>query len=126
MTARQFRRIVLGFEGAVEASHMGHPDFRAAGRIFATLHEGEKTGMVKLTPEQQAELVKAHPTMFEPEAGAWGRQGCTRVHLQAADPEVLGEAATLAWQAVTTARPRRPQTPSRVTKSTPKRRTKSR
>jgi hypothetical protein len=30
MTASQFRRIVLGLPGVVEASHMSHPDFRAA------------------------------------------------------------------------------------------------
>jgi hypothetical protein len=101
MTANIFRRIALGFTGAVEGAHMGHPDFRAGGRIFATLHSGGKTGMVKLTPEQQQQFVRAHPTMFAPEAGAWGRQGCTRVHLHAADPEVVGEAMTLAWQSVT-------------------------
>ena len=37
-------------EGAVEGAHMGHPDFRAHGKIFATLHPDLQTGMVKLTP----------------------------------------------------------------------------
>jgi hypothetical protein len=107
MTANTFRRLALGFTGAVEGAHMGHPDFRAGGRIFATLHAGDKTGMVKLTPEQQAEFVRTHPEAFTPEAGAWGRQGCTRVHLSAADEEAVGEAMTLAWQGVTVdAKPR--------------------
>jgi hypothetical protein len=110
MTANDFRRIALGFTGAIEGAHMGHPDFRAGGRIFATLHTGDKTGMVKLTPEQQQEFVSAHPEMFEPEVGAWGRQGCTRVHLREADLEVLGEAMTLAWQSVTAPRPSRART----------------
>ncbi|RPH59540.1 MAG: MmcQ/YjbR family DNA-binding protein, partial [Acidobacteria bacterium] len=35
MTADDFRRIALGLEGAIEAVHMGHPDFRINGRIFA-------------------------------------------------------------------------------------------
>jgi len=80
---------------------MGHPDFRiaAGGRIFATLHAGGKTGMVALTPGQQQQFIDAHPGMFAPESGAWGRQGCTRVLLAAADSEVVGEAMTLAWQA---------------------------
>jgi YjbR len=107
MTANTFRRIALGFSGAVEGAHMGHPDFRAAGRIFATLHTGDKTGMVKLTPEQQAEFIRSHPDMFEPEAGAWGRQGCTRVHLRQAAAEVVGEAMTLAWQGVSVAASKR-------------------
>ena len=81
---------------------MDHPDFRAHGRIFASLHAGFKTGMVKLTPDQQARFLGQSPA-FTPEAGAWGRQGCTRVHLADADPELVGEALTLAWQNVATA-----------------------
>jgi len=37
MTGAQFREMALSFPEAVEAAHMGHPDFRVAGRIFATL-----------------------------------------------------------------------------------------
>ena len=47
--ADRFRRIALGMDGAVEGAHMGHPDFRANGKIFATLHPDLQTGMVKLT-----------------------------------------------------------------------------
>ena len=61
---------------------MGHPDFRVKGRVFATLHPGGQNGMVKLTPERQAELVGDAVAVFEPENGAWGREGCTRVHLE--------------------------------------------
>lgn len=110
-TASDFRRIALGMKEATEGAHMGHPDFRAHGRIFATLHPGDTTGMVKLTPEDQQRLVRAHPVAFAPENGAWGRAGCTRVQLSAVDEERLGEALTLAWQtnaatAATRARPR--------------------
>jgi YjbR protein len=98
MTANQFRRIALGMDGAIEGAHMGHPDFRAFGRIFATLHPGDKTGMVALTPEQQAVFVRQHPDAFLPESGAWGRNGSTRVVLAPVDEETLGEAMTLAWQ----------------------------
>jgi hypothetical protein len=94
----KFRRIALAMPGAVESAHMGHPDFRANGRIFATLHGDGARGMVKLSPEQQARFVEDHPEIFSPENGAWGRQGCTRVELSAADEETLGEAMTLAWQ----------------------------
>ena len=98
LTSRDFRRIALGMKGATESAHMGHPDFRVDGRIFSTLHAGDQWGMVKLTPEQQGEFVRAHPTIFVPENGAWGRQGCTRVRLSAVDEDTLGEALTLAWQ----------------------------
>lgn len=113
MTANQFRRIALGMEGALEGAHMGHPDFRAFGRIFATLHQGDRTGMVALTPEQQAVFVREHPEAFLPESGAWGRAGSTRVVLAAVELETLGEAMTLAWQnaAARAAAKRRPSRP---------------
>ena len=53
LRAEDFRRIALGMTDAVEGAHMGYPDFRVNGRIFATLHADHKWGMVKLTPEQQ-------------------------------------------------------------------------
>ena len=108
MTAEAFRRMALAMSGAVESAHMGHPDFRANGKIFATLQSAER-GMVKLTPEQQGRFVAEAPQAFTPESGAWGRQGCTRVHLQHADPELVGEAMTLAWQQVQGAAKKRPK-----------------
>ena len=98
LTENDFRRIALGMKGAIESAHMGHPDFRANGRIFATLHHDRQWGMVKLTPEQQQDFMRASPDAFKPEAGAWGRQGCTAVRLDAVDEETVGEALTLAWR----------------------------
>jgi hypothetical protein len=111
MTSKTFRRIALGMTGAVEGAHMGHPDFRVGNKIFATLHPGNVHGMIKLTPEQQQDFLSDHPEAFEPENGAWGRQGCTTVLLSAVEEETLGEAMTLAWQNIVrkppAARPRR-------------------
>jgi len=97
LTHRDFRRMALALSGATEGAHMGHPDFRAHGRIFATLHADLVHGMVNLTPDQQARFMREDPA-FVPESGAWGRQGSTRVTLAAVDAEKLGEALTLAWQ----------------------------
>ena len=84
---------------------MGHPDFRANGRIFATLHQDMLWGMVKLTPEQQQDFIGDDPDSFKPEAGAWGRGGSTAVQLATVSDETLGEALTLAWNnSVRTAR----------------------
>jgi hypothetical protein len=98
MTPSEFRRIALGMEGAVEASHMDHPDFRVNGKIFATIHPNYTQGMVKLTPEQQERFIRENPAMFHPAAGEWGRQGSTMVTFAHASDEVVGEAMTLAWQ----------------------------
>jgi hypothetical protein len=98
MTSEDFRRLALEMAGAIERSHMDHPDFRAHGRIFATLHHDDEWGMVKVTPEEQRELMRAHPAVFVPSAGAWGRQGCTNVKLAAADERTVRAAMLLAWE----------------------------
>ena len=61
MIAEEFRSIALSLSEALEDEHMGHPDFRVRGKIFATLGPEERWGMVKLTPEQQAAFVWAEP-----------------------------------------------------------------
>jgi len=98
MRGNDFRRLVLGMPGTIEASHMAHPDFRAHGRIFATLNAEETRGAVMLTPEQQHTFLADHAAMFSPCPGAWGQAGSTYVHLDAADEDTVGEAVTLAWQ----------------------------
>jgi hypothetical protein len=113
MTEKDFRRIALGMEGAVESQHMNHPDFRANGKIFATIHEDRKFAMVKLTAEQQQETMRQNPKVFTPENGAWGRSGCTKVVLEAADEESVGEAMTLAWRNVLKAKPKSKPAPSK-------------
>lgn len=98
MSPNDFRHIALGMDGATESAHMGHPDFRANGKIFATLHDDLNWGMVKLTPDQQQKFVRENPATFAPENGAWGRAGCTKVRLDSVAEDTLGEAMTLAWQ----------------------------
>lgn len=98
MTAKGFRNLALSMPGAIEAEHMGHPDFRVNGKIFATLWDDMKSGMVKLTPELQRELVAENPEMFAPVNGAWGANGATRVILEHADEDTLGRAMTEAFK----------------------------
>jgi hypothetical protein len=98
MTEQMFRKIALGFEGASEGEHMGHPDFRSHGRIFATLLGDGRRGMVALTPEQQRRFMDEYPDGFAPASGAWGRSGSTIVTLAKSDENTLGDAMTLAWQ----------------------------
>jgi len=62
-----------------------HPDFRIAGKIFASLGVPDRSwGMVKLTPEQQRAFMVKAPDVFKPCSGAWGRQGYTNVYLASA------------------------------------------
>jgi hypothetical protein len=98
MTADEFRRLALGYPETSAQSHMGHPDFRVGGKIFATLGLDDGWGMVKLTSQQQASFVRAQPEAFRPASGAWGRRGCTIVTLRAAKKSLVKEAMTLAWR----------------------------
>ena len=93
-----FRRLALSFADTEERSHMDHPDFRVAGKIFATLNHDESLGMVKLTPDQQEVFIHDYPKVFKPVNGAWGRKGCTHIRLSAAKKEMLHNALLAAWK----------------------------
>ena len=81
-----------------EAAHMDHPDFRVAGKIFATLgYPDNAWGMVKLSPTQQAAFVRTEPDAFVPVKEAWGRRGGTNVYLRAVTRESLRKALEAAW-----------------------------
>ena len=99
MNANDFRRIALSLEGAEEGSHMGSPDFRVGGRIFATLaSQKQGYGNLMLTPEVQAAFVEEAPEVFIPVAGGWGRMGATHIRLAAANEDVLEGALRTAWK----------------------------
>jgi hypothetical protein len=99
VTAATFRRIALSLPEAIEAAHMGHPDFRVRNKIFASLGAPDKDwGSLKLTPEQQEVLLAAEPAAFRPAAGAWGRRGWTQVRLAAADAATIKSALGMAWR----------------------------
>lgn len=110
VTADDFRELVLGLDGAIEGAHMGHPDFRATGRIFASLQADDQHATLKLAPDEQRALLASHPDVFSPAAGAWGRQGWTRVRLAVATRTIVRPAVLLAWQHLFDPRPTRPGT----------------
>ena len=98
MTASDFRRIALSLDGAEEGSHMGSPDFRVGGRIFATLAaQKQGYGNLMLTPEQQADFVRELPNVFLPVPGGWGKMGATHARLAKVDEDVLTGALRVAW-----------------------------
>ena len=99
MTPNDFRKLALSFPVTTEHAHMNHPDFRVAGKIFATLgYPNKEHAMVKVTPVEQEMLVRAEPAVFLPVTGAWGRKGCTSVNLKAAEKATLRRALAAAWQ----------------------------
>ena len=98
MNISDFRRIALSFPDTEESSHMGQPDFRVGGRIFATLasaHLGY--GNLMLSPALQQALIAEAPEVFLPIPGGWGRMGCTHIRLADASAEQMLKGLQLAW-----------------------------
>ena len=101
MTPDEFREIALGFPEAEERSHMGHPDFRVRGKIFATLgYPDTEHGMAALLPAEQQELLRIEPASFKPAAGVWGVRGATIITLATADEDNVREALAAAWRKI--------------------------
>src|SRR5215467_11376068 len=99
MTPAAFRKLALALPETEERQHMHHPDFRVAGKIFATLGYPDKSrGMVKLSPEDQHYFSNDDPDTFVPVKGTWGRRGATSVHLKSAKKETLRKAMEAAWR----------------------------
>ena len=109
MNANDFRRIALRLSGAEESSHMGSPDFRVGGRIFATLAAQDKGyGNLMLDPEQQSAFVEELPDVFLPVAGCYGEPSSGNPAFQAARtfglpalwqlPETNGVLSCEAWR----------------------------
>ena len=100
MQPDRIRAMALALPEAVESAHMGRPDFRVRGKIFATLSVEQGLAMVKLTREQQELLCAAEPEIFSPVPGGWGRSGSTHLRYAAADEAVVASALRLAWRNV--------------------------
>jgi len=99
MTPREFRSLALALPATEEREHMKHPDFRVAGKIFATLgYPSAEWAMVSLTPAQQQLYTLAHPKTFVPVKGGWGARGATNVRLREARKRITKQALTDAWR----------------------------
>ena len=99
MTANEFRRLALRLPETTEGKHMGHPDFRVAGKIFATLgYPDKRYAVVRLTPHDQQLISRDHPESFSPVKGGWGAGGATTILLSEAKKRVVSIALEAAWR----------------------------
>ena len=99
VTVAAFRKLALAQPETAEVGHMGHPDFRVKGKIFATLGYPSKShGVVKLNTEQREGFIDAEPKAFSAVPGGWWRTGATIVDLRAVSRTMLAAAMELAWE----------------------------
>jgi hypothetical protein len=98
MTPDGYRRLALSFPDTWESSHVDHPDFRVGKKVFATLgYPDARWGMIKLTPEQQAQYVGRYPEIFSAVKGGWGLRGATNIKLRPATRKTVRPALSAAW-----------------------------
>src|SRR5205814_9309053 len=99
MIPNDFRRLALSFPETEECAHMDDPDFRVAGKIFATLgYPEDGWGMVKPTPVEQQMLIKAQPTVFQPCTGACGRRRANSTRLKPAGEPTWPRSPAASWR----------------------------
>jgi hypothetical protein len=100
VNGEEFRRLALSMPEAVEVGHMGHPDFRVGGKIFASIDASGARGCIRLEPERQEMLMAAEPGLFEPAEGYWGRKGWTYLTLAPADEATARSVLAASWRGV--------------------------
>ena len=98
MTPMRFSQLALSLPETSAGEDSNHPDFRVRGKNFATLFPAEDWGLVKLTPQLQAELVSEQPDVFEACKGTWGRSGATILFLKHAEEGSVLRALVDAWR----------------------------
>src|SRR5665213_2824758 len=98
LTRDDIRAIALSMPEAYEAPHFHMASFRVGKKIFCTLHDPDQRIMLKLDPEDQANL--ADGAAIEPVPGSWGRQGSTFVWFEKLEAARLPELMRMAWARV--------------------------
>ena len=76
------------------------PPFRVKGKIFCTMGAEEPRVTLKFDPEDQRNLVEAHPNAIAPVAGYWGRSGWTVVDCARLEEGVVAGLMRMAWSRV--------------------------
>ncbi len=95
-TVAQARRIFLEQPEAEEKAHMGHPDFRVGGRIFATLWPDRNVAVVKPSLADQTAALQMNPEALT--LKYWGKSPYLEVDLARADVALLRALAQVAWR----------------------------
>ena len=96
LSTHEARRLALSLPDSVERDHHGRPSFRVAGRIFATLWDEDHMNVMLDEPGIRT-AVQAHPGVCA--EVMWGKRlAAVRVTLSAAEPELLADLLTDAWE----------------------------
>lgn len=79
-----------------QSGNVETPDFRVAGKIFATLPSNVHL-VLKLTLEQQEMVIQSDPKIFAPVEDAWGERGWTNATISTLDEASALSSLIMAW-----------------------------
>lgn len=99
LTCDDIRRLALALPEAHEAPHFEATSFRVKDKIFCTMGDAPRVTL-KFDPEDQHNLVQAHPGVVAPVEGYWGRSGWTTVDCAGLENELAVELMRMAWARV--------------------------
>ena len=100
LSEADIRAIALDLPLAEEAPHFDATSFRVKDKIFATMGEGAGRVTLKLDPEDQHNLIAAHPDTIAAVEGYWGRSGWTVVIFGLLEPEFVASLLRMSWARV--------------------------
>lgn len=100
LTEDDVRRIALSTPESGEEMHFESASFCVNKKIFCTLARGADRTTIKLTPEDQYNLVAHDPAAISAVPGYWGKKGWTEVKFPDLDEDRLTTLIRLAWAAV--------------------------
>ena len=95
MTHDEFAALALSFLDVEEGTHFGKRDFRAGGKVFASL-PSPIIANIGFTPDQQQLMLEVHGDLYMPLAKSWGARGWTALDLTRAEAELVLSALTTA------------------------------
>jgi len=95
MTHDEFAALALSLSGVEEGTHFGKRDFRASGKVFASLPV-PTTANIGFTPDQQQLMLEVHGDLYTPLAKSWGARGWTALDLTRAEAGRVLSALTMA------------------------------
>jgi len=90
-----FTQIAMALPGTISAPHFDRTAFKVV-RIFATLAADGLSVNIKFTPDEQELKCMLAPEIFQPIDNGWGRQGWTRMILEAAGADDIKAALAMA------------------------------
>ena len=100
ITVETFRQMALSLPDAMELPHFDRASFRVNKRIFATLHEKNKTAVLMFSPLEQSVFCAFDKTIIYPVPGGWGKQGATIFELDKIKKAMMKDALSVVYNEI--------------------------